>query len=106
MTDKQVTTVLAALRHWQEVLAETRGKIKNPAWVPDKQYDFFEQDEPLTLEEIDQLCEELNCPRESEFVSPEEFILLIKALREANEAPIKYLRLAEKLSNYFNRVKK
>lgn len=53
LTSKETATVLAALRalqeDWKNVPSITRNRIQ-----------FREQD-PLTLEEIDSLCERINC---------------------------------------------
>ena len=51
MTPRELATVLAALRYWQE----------NAAHVPPGIYDIAaEAGEPLTDTEIDDLCERLN----------------------------------------------
>ena len=52
LTERQLATVLAALRHWQRDLAENDdGPIS----------EHFIDHAPLTVEEIDDLCEQLNC---------------------------------------------
>ncbi len=54
MTKRELATVLAALRYWQMDLA---------SHSPDDIVDVgghFVNETPLTSEEIDQLCEELN----------------------------------------------
>jgi hypothetical protein len=43
--------LLAALRYWQQDLAENDGPI----------CEHFDEHTPLTVEEIDDLCERLNC---------------------------------------------
>jgi hypothetical protein len=58
LTDRQLATVLAALRYWQQQLESMRkygGKS-----IPFVVQDFFIEQEPLSLEEIDDLCEVLN----------------------------------------------
>jgi hypothetical protein len=51
LTDRELATVLAALRYWQQDLAENDdGPIS----------DHFIDHTPLTVEEIDDLCERLN----------------------------------------------
>jgi hypothetical protein len=52
LTDRELATVLAALRHWQRALARTGGE----APLPDH---FASEHTPLTAEEIDRLCERL-----------------------------------------------
>ncbi len=50
-TDKEAATVLAALRYWQQDLeANEEPPISH----------HFEHEEPLTSEEIDDLCERIN----------------------------------------------
>ena len=56
LTTKELATVLAALRHWQYI-EEQYG----PAPVgKDRTGTHFEEHDPLTVEEIDALCERLN----------------------------------------------
>jgi predicted DNA-binding transcriptional regulator YafY len=52
LTEQELATVLAALRHWQQSLRREHGRVA--AWP------HFEDQEPLTLREIDELCERLN----------------------------------------------
>jgi hypothetical protein len=53
MSDRELATVLAALRYWQQDLAENEddGPICQ---------EHFDKVTPLTVEEIDELCERLN----------------------------------------------
>ena len=51
LTDRELATVLAALRRWQQDLAENDGPISA----------HFADQTPLSVEEIDELCERLNC---------------------------------------------
>ncbi len=53
MTYRELSTILAALRHFQ----------KEPEWVQ-KSYPQFDEVQPLTDEQIDRLCEELNTNQE------------------------------------------
>lgn len=55
LTDRELATVLAALRYFQQDLTENEdeGPIS-----PDH---FTEQITPLSVDEIDALCERLNC---------------------------------------------
>jgi hypothetical protein len=55
LSDRELATVLAALRYWQEDLA------KNGDEGPIAVEHFDEANTPLTVEEIDDLCERLNC---------------------------------------------
>lgn len=52
LTDRELATVLAALRYWQIDLDANNG-------VPICEH--FEDVTPLTVDEIDELCERLNC---------------------------------------------
>ncbi len=53
LTIRETATVLAALRHWQEEIHAVGVRLL--------QYDsHFEQVTPLTVAEIDDLCERLN----------------------------------------------
>ena len=54
LTDRELATVLAALRYWQQDLAIS-GE------VPICQEHFDDRNTPLTVEDIDELCEHLNC---------------------------------------------
>jgi hypothetical protein len=60
LTNRELATVLAALRYWQKDLAEDEdeGPIS-----PDH---FDDQITPLSVEEIDAPCERLNCGPPSE----------------------------------------
>ena len=51
-TDRELATILAALRYWQQDLtANEEGPI----------CDHFTEHSPLTVDEIDDLCERINC---------------------------------------------
>jgi hypothetical protein len=51
LTLTELATVLAALRYWQRMTDEaTRGNIS----------EHFDEEEPLTDDDIDELCEKLN----------------------------------------------
>ncbi len=53
LTDRELATVLAALRQWQ------MDWESNPEELADSVH--FEKHKPLTSSEIDELCERLNC---------------------------------------------
>ena len=55
--DRELATVLAALRYWQQDLADNE---ENGPISPEH---FDEEVTPLTVEEIDELCERLNTGR-------------------------------------------
>ena len=57
MTNKELATVLAALRYWQQDLEANDA--------PPISEEFFADCEPLTSEEIDELCERLNSEPET-----------------------------------------
>ena len=54
LSDRELATVLAALRYWQDVMYPY-GAAAYP--------EHFEETEPLTAREIDDLCERLNAER-------------------------------------------
>jgi hypothetical protein len=54
LTDRELATVLAALRHWQRTVP---AKGKQPA---DGGYPHFDEHNPLSADEIDDLCQRLN----------------------------------------------
>jgi hypothetical protein len=51
LNERELATVLAPLRYWQQHLAENDNPIS----------EHFADQTPLTVEEIDDLCERLNC---------------------------------------------
>lgn len=54
LTERELATVLASLRFWQRHLETHRGEIPFA--------DHFDDTiTPLTVEEIDDLCERVNC---------------------------------------------
>ena len=55
LTDRKLATVLAALRYWQQNLADHEGESPLVA------EHFDAVNTPLTVAEIDALCERLNC---------------------------------------------
>jgi hypothetical protein len=54
LTGRDLATVLASLRWWQRNLAGNEGQ------VPICEH-FDDKTTPLTVDEIDELCERLNC---------------------------------------------
>ena len=54
LSDRELATVLAALRFWQQQLDESEGE-------PPIRDHFENEITPLSVEEIDALCERLNC---------------------------------------------
>lgn len=57
---RTITTVLAALRWWQKALATDRETATDAANARALMPDHFAEAEPLTVEELDCLCEALN----------------------------------------------
>lgn len=53
LTQRELATILAALRYWQHDLAENEDGPISPEH-------FGDSTTPLTVEEIDTLCERLN----------------------------------------------
>lgn len=49
---RETATILAALRYWQKDLEANEGEVIDSM--------FFEEETPLTVEEIDDLCEMVN----------------------------------------------
>ena len=61
LSDRDLTTTLVALRFWQQRLVANAGKFGVPVW------DHFDEVlTPLSIEEIDDLCERLNCQLKNE----------------------------------------
>jgi hypothetical protein len=56
LTDRELATVLAALRYWQQDLAANQAAGDGPI-SPEH---FTEELTPLSVEEIDALCDRLN----------------------------------------------
>jgi hypothetical protein len=54
LSDRQLATILAALRFWQQQLDESESE-------PPIREHFEDDITPLTIEEIDAFCERLNC---------------------------------------------
>ena len=54
LSERELATVLAALRYWQQDLVANDEDPISP--------DHFDQVTPLTADEIDDLCERLNGP--------------------------------------------
>jgi len=50
MNDRELAQVLAALRHWQQTVSSGT----------DAGFSHFESEQPMTHEEINDLCEDLN----------------------------------------------
>jgi len=63
LTSRELATILAALRHWQRGMASHRG-ISGPnaptQWAFDQSFEHFDEQPPLTIPEIDDLCARLN----------------------------------------------
>ena len=53
LNESEMSTLLAALRLWQRELS--RSGL--PEWADE----YFRDCEPLTIDQIDELCERLNC---------------------------------------------
>ena len=53
LTDRELATTLAALRHWQRAVPENDAHTNSPL--------HFKSARPLSSLEIDALCEKLNC---------------------------------------------
>lgn len=70
LSDKELATVLAALRYWQQDLANAQGDDEGPISP------HFEDVEPLSAGEIDDLCERLNVP--SQGLATDQLLRLIE----------------------------
>lgn len=67
LNDRELATVLVALRHWQEyMLSLGSGAARQVR----QQYDHFTDAPPLTVAQIDRLCERINT-KEAELVCTE-----------------------------------
>lgn len=53
ISDREIATVLAALRHWQRTVID-------PKFTEMPEYGYFYQEPPLDADQIDELCERLN----------------------------------------------
>jgi len=84
LTNRELATVLAALRYWQANLEEDNGAIIKGDM-------HFETEAPLTAEAIDGLCERLNGP-------DEELEELRAQVDSANEAADGYEARANRLA--------
>lgn len=62
MTKKELATVLAALRHWQQMEEQSPALTFHPG--DDRSGTHFEHHDPLTVQEIDVLCDRLNLKTE------------------------------------------
>jgi hypothetical protein len=62
LSPKELATVLAALRHWQRVVERESGGLYHKEKEAAERMSpmHFATVDPLTLSEIDQLCERLN----------------------------------------------
>lgn len=56
---RATATILAALRYWQQDLIEAETTMPDKQIIIDNAM-FFAEDDPLTSEEIDDLCEVIN----------------------------------------------
>jgi hypothetical protein len=75
MNERELATTLAALRYWQQDMIDIQDQDEDN-WMADSTH--FEKHQPLTVEEIDALCEKLNAP-ESE---PHELVRNLRAWAE------------------------
>jgi hypothetical protein len=57
-TKEELATVLAALRYWQRTIISTPGPFPSEDALPEMIY--FGDEEPITAEELDDLCERVN----------------------------------------------
>lgn len=55
--DRELSTILAALRHFQELEYQDRYHVRDGV--------YFEDEAPLDDYEIDKFCEKLNCGEEN-----------------------------------------
>lgn len=53
LSDQETATVLAALRHWQSDLRFTNTHVR-------RHREHFAEHEPLSIPEIDHLCQKIN----------------------------------------------
>lgn len=61
MNDRELATCLAALRYWQQEMIDIQEQDEDN-WMADSSH--FTEHTPLTVEEIDTLCEKINCSEE------------------------------------------
>jgi len=85
MTKRELATVLAALRYWQQDLEASDA--------PPISEEFFADCEPLTSEEIDELCERLNS--EPETLEPSR---QVKTRTRAGQRKPRVVRVAKRIT--------
>jgi len=61
LTYAELSTILAALRYWQSKWSVLGSQYTSGAVIPEALRDHFEGTQPLDVDEIDSLCERLNC---------------------------------------------
>jgi hypothetical protein len=71
-TPKELATVLAALRYyqqdWQKEIDEAERENRDPIAMSE----HFDEQEPLTPDEIDDLCERINVDKGPTVLGPQE----------------------------------
>ncbi len=64
ITDRELATILAALRHWERIILSERDD--HSADVARRfSPEHFENQTPLTAEEVDELAQRLDCEAEA-----------------------------------------
>lgn len=96
LTPRELATVLAALRRWQE---EWTGHHLAPSHL--RKMEHFTEERPLTMKQIDQLCERLNTPPTKQWAAymsmtkySVEGTTLYPSYREALEAVAEFYEVA------------
>ena len=106
---RECATLLAALRYWQNGIADNFGSGSKISRVPAELREHFldENVEPLTSEEIDSLCEDINLQPipESTFPSDDEGALAVMSTQqyaERNGARCPWCKSTEIEGNQFD----
>jgi hypothetical protein len=100
ITPKKLATILAALRLWQcELNTDTDDRV---CFGDDmsvlKGTGHFQEEDPLTPEEIDELCEALNL---GEYVDCGDFIKAAKAAGFGTDKPIEGSTAVDLINEHF-----
>src|SRR5436190_17604214 len=98
LTPRELATVLAALRYWQDKCASSADPVTQ-VFIPAELATHFIEEPPLTMDDIDTLCEQLNFGDEDEPLityAREEIGARFKMIAEGNDPELPPLTDEEK----------
>lgn len=88
ITPKELPTVIAALQHWKDLEKDHPAMKFLPG--DDRTGTFFEEHDPLTIEEIDALCKSLEFSQAPSDEQQQKLVLALEActlhLKQSKEA--------------------